>query len=609
MGHPRGAEAHTLAQFARRAGISEGRARALHAAEPVGLPQPDRTDAGGRPLWFAGTIDAWCARTGRTVPADSLWIFRQGEASSPAVELQRGLVELGPHGYRRTMFAIVWDTEHGHLIYLQPVGETGGDHKDWMAAAAAELIEPRWWSSAVVVMPVEEELAYSLPLEPIGYIYRLIADPESESSREGVRRWFRRAASARAGRAEARAEWVSHLPLAEIAAAIGHRIPLWLSDTTTVDNARAALAYGDRTFTIPDTLTAWPAAEHRVQQAERIGLAHDYPAAFAALVTDAAQGLTVVRESHENTPNTGPGWHLVCRPAKPAPPVEIEQLLSTTQPVEDLELVAKDLTELRPLERDLSIDDPRGEVYEYAIERLAQQLRRAERTVARPAGGGGYTALADDQLTAYRAPWTGPVVDTWHRQLTSIDLREALQLRRVQQLVADRHEHHVQRCYRDLDGRYVLIIQLDSGSIWCLAEWPTGLGVVEGWTDETVLAADDSGSAVTLLALTPDGDGLRADPVPLLPDCFRDAFSYGYGGGTPASTYAAILRAAFGEDEGRVGTTRVADLRCPDGELRSQLWDAISTTKGPLRLSWPQVQLWARADRRLAHEQNPGISS
>jgi hypothetical protein len=47
---------HTLSQLARRAGISEGRARALLAAGK--LPRPGRADAGDRPRWPATTIDA-----------------------------------------------------------------------------------------------------------------------------------------------------------------------------------------------------------------------------------------------------------------------------------------------------------------------------------------------------------------------------------------------------------------------------------------------------------------------------------------------------------------------------------------------------------------------
>ena len=63
MAPARSGELHTVAQLARRAGFSEGRGRALLAAGR--LPRPDHEDAGGRPLWRASTIDAWCRRTGR----------------------------------------------------------------------------------------------------------------------------------------------------------------------------------------------------------------------------------------------------------------------------------------------------------------------------------------------------------------------------------------------------------------------------------------------------------------------------------------------------------------------------------------------------------------
>ncbi len=58
MGQPFDRTPHTLAQLARRPGISEGRARALFAETPSGLPRPDRTDADGHPLWWASTMYA-----------------------------------------------------------------------------------------------------------------------------------------------------------------------------------------------------------------------------------------------------------------------------------------------------------------------------------------------------------------------------------------------------------------------------------------------------------------------------------------------------------------------------------------------------------------------
>jgi hypothetical protein len=111
-------------------------------------------------------------------------------------------------------------------------------------------------------------------------------------------------------------------------------------------------------------------------------------------------------------------------------------------------------------------------------------------------------------------------------------------------------------------------------------------------------AGDETASTTTLLALTTTEDGrLRTDPVPL-PSPTRDAF--GYGGG-PSFTYTALLRCALGVSRSQTSTVAKANLGLndEDGPV-SQLWKAISTTTGPLRLSWPQVQLWARADDKRA---------
>ncbi|MFI6031641.1 hypothetical protein [Amycolatopsis magusensis] len=595
LGYPHGTHPHTLAQFARRAGISEGRARAAFADGK--LPRPDRTDADGKPLWFAASIDTWCSRTGRAVAEDSLWLFRAPKATEPAVEILRRVVTVYPRGAERTMFAIVWDTDHGHVIYLQPLGNTGGDHKDWMAVAAAELIEPRWWAEAVVVMPVENGLAYYTKFDPIAYVYKLTADtPDGEEDVSGgVLRWLRRGTRT-ASPARATAQWQTHLPLADIAAAIGRPVPFWITGTTTAENAQRSLAY-TATFTVPDTVTEWPATQDRLERAAADKLAERFPAAFAALAADAATGLAAVRTSHERTPDTGPGWYLVARPARPAPPVELEQLITKATPVENLALAAGELTELRAIERDLDIDDPLGDVYTAAIDALARQLRDIENDEDGP-----YTALAEQDLAIYSAPWEGPVVDSWRRNLVPTDLADARRLRRVQRLLDNGYQRLAREAYRDTDGRYVLVVHLDNGDIWFRAEWPTDLDVLAHWTDETILAGDDSGSVTALLALTPTEDGsLRTDPVPLAPREGYEGFGFGYGGGGPSSTYSALLRVALGvsrEEAGRIA--RAHPGRGLGDGPESQLWTTISTTTGPLRLSWPQVKLWARADRRAA---------
>lgn len=609
MGQPFDRSPHTLAQFARRAGISEGRARALYAATPTGLPRPDRTDADGRPLWWASTIDAWCARTRREVSQDSLWLFRLPAATAPAPELQRGVVTLGRR--RQHCYTIVWDTERGHVIYLQPLDGTGGEHKDQLAVHAAELIEPRWWATAVVVLPMEEGLNYVPDLDhpPLANVYRLTTrSEESDSDADadsgvfgGLRRWFSRAVPDLAGTATARAIWEGQLDLADIATVVGHPIPLWLYDTQTSGNAEQTLSY-NRTFTVPDTVTEWPAAETRLTRAIQAGMPGQFPAAFAALAVDAAEGLTKIRAAHEHTPDTGPGWYLVCRPARPAPPIELEQRITGASVVTDLELVGKELTELRLVEGELDINDPRGDAYAEAITLLEWQLRQAAKN-ARAIGdlNTDYVPVADDRWLCYSAPWGGPVVDAWHKTLTPVDdLDTVLRLRRVRRLVGDYPTDQVRQAYRDGEGRYVLVIGLSSGP-WSLAEWPVSLTATATWTDKTVLAGDDEqGTTTTLLALTPTDDGqMRIDPVPLLPRSDRDAFAYGYGGGTPSTTFRALLRCALGDNPDLTRTHKLA-AHTPDGDTSSQLWRAITTTKGPLRLSWPQVKLWARADKNYA---------
>lgn len=61
----------------------------------------------------------------------------------------------------------------------------------------------------------------------------------------------------------------------------------------------------------------------------------------------------------------------------------------------------------------------------------------------------------------------------------------------------------------------------------------------------------------------------------------------------PSTTYVSLLRCALGDGANFTAISTTA-------RAESQLWKAISTTAGPLRLSWPQIQLWARADRNTA---------
>ncbi|WP_328993676.1 hypothetical protein OG394_04930 [Kribbella sp. NBC_01245] len=69
-----------------------------------------------------------------------------------------------------------------------------------------------------------------------------------------------------------------------------------------------------------------------------------------------------------------------------------------------------------------------------------------------------------------------------------------------------------------------------------------------------------------------------------------------YAGGTPTTTYQSLLRCALGEEAANQAWN-------PDLLLsgQSQLWTAITTTQGPLRLARPHVQRWAKDDLKSAN--------
>lgn len=581
-----------LEQFACRAGISERRARALYEAEPSRLPRPDRTGADGRPLWWASTIDAWCARTRPATDEESVWLLGAPPARFPAVRLRREVVTVGESrgrgpGQEQVLYAIVWDTERGHVIYLQPLGRTR-QHRDWLAVRGAELVTPCWWSTAVVVMPLEESLAITAPLAcgeppPGAYVYRLGGTSGQPT-----------------------AVCVGEVDLAAIGRVLGRRVPVWLSGTTTSRNAEQTRWHDDtqhdQTVTVADAVTDWPSARDRLASAVRAEMMREYPVGFAALAVEAAKCLAETRGAHERRADAGPGWYLACRPAHPVVPTELEAYLAHPAPVTNIRLIRTELAELRAVEAELDHDDPRGEAYAEAARLLARQLRQASDNAGTISGGYDYVPVADDRLVRYSAPWAGPVVDAWRRNLTRIEELGALLARRRIRRLIDPHDHDlVREAYHDGAGRHVLVAALGSHErLWSLAEWPVSPDVVSTWTDATVLAADAGGGEVALMALTPTEDGrMRTDPVPLPPGDAVEAFAYGYGGGTPSVTYRALLRCALGDRPGLGRVLERARRIDEDGAAASRLWQTISTTTGPLRLPWWQVQLWARADFTL----------
>lgn len=633
MGQPWGSELHTLAQFARRAGISEGRARALASTSPSGLPEPDRYDAGSKPLWWSATVDSWCARTGRAVPEDAMWLFTAGQAEAEPVELRREVTAVAGRWPSITLrcFVIVWDTPHGHVVYLQPLdGDSAG-----IGNFALSLLEPRWWNDAVVVVPAGPTW---MPFrdEPVFNIYRLTADPSSARNPAGepsrpftaVRRWLaqltdplpdlpdddpdddpspgpgdqdaeqRRARLAAGGRAE----WVTTLDADQIARPLGTRLPVWIDGTLTEATVRRTLAYRGGTITVPLSDTApygaaeWnPGALDRARSALDHGIDERYPAGWAVLASDTRDGLDALRTADGATPDHGPGWYLAARPALPDVPVNVETRLRDATPATDLTQVAREITELHEQIAELRVGDPLDGVYTEMFDllrlQLGQQLkqlrtRRGPRpTTADDIDTAALEAVLDHTtIVPVSGPWSGPVVEEWQESLCQVaDTEDALRLRRVQNLLAPQAitAEKVNEVYQDPAGRYVVVWTASTDRQHVEVEWPASLDPVAKWTDRTVLAADHEHGATLLFALTPTPDGeMRVDPFPLpRRELGGGAFAYGYPGGTPTSTFNAIARAVLGRD--RTGG--------PEEVWTSPLWNTLSTATGPLRLTWPQV--------------------
>lgn len=138
--------------------------------------------------------------------------------------------------------------------------------------------------------------------------------------------------------AVARAEWFTHVDLADIARVVGRLIPGWLSETISVANAEQTLSIGDRTFT---TVT-----DRRCRRCSR---ARSSSACRATTRPGSPRWQwTPPPKSTASVPRTATPPYLMCRPARPAPPIELEQRITGGRLLTDLELAGKDLIDCAP---------------------------------------------------------------------------------------------------------------------------------------------------------------------------------------------------------------------------------------------------------------------
>ncbi|MEU4575999.1 hypothetical protein [Nonomuraea sp. NPDC023979] len=584
-------EFYTTAQLARRVRVSESRARAWYSDGK--LPPPDGRDADKRPLWAATTIDAWCRRTGRVPADDALWLWRpEAEASRPAPVLFHGITEIKQEGKRYGVHAVLWDTPHGHVVALTPLADEPAPDIDRQPLAAATLIAPVFWPDAIVALQLGAEYGADDEIQMQVFSLEPAHDRNAAAPHEETRNALLGGRSEHpsldaATLVQPTARFHGMVTAEDLARVIGAPVPVWPSGTCTASAIRRAQAArpAAHTLIVPSTADGWQAEQDQLEAAVKHGLAEEFPAAFTVLATDLRDTLERARRERADRPARGTGWYLAAQPALPELPWSAEQFLRTAGQL-SLKQAADDFRRLRSIEPDLPASAAEGAIYERAMLLLRARLR-----VALP-------ELAVDDVEYYAGEWDGPIVELWRQSMTSVDGAAAVltATRRGKRLADHGDLDHLVGLWRDTAGRYVAVFDTDlvGNPPSFIAEWP--YAPPAGWTEQTVIAADENTGAV--LAITPQESGeQRIEPVPFDPGT-GPSFRHGYGGGSPYTLYQALIRAVHGTITAPFNLNDIpfTGHEQHDAPQRSMLWHAIATTKGPLRLPWPQVQQWARQD-------------
>ncbi|GAA2911289.1 hypothetical protein [Actinoplanes cyaneus] len=614
---------YSLAQYARRVGLSEGRARALYShADGSRLATADGTDPDGKPFWYAATIDAWCQQTQRRMPEDARWPYHWPAATAPAPEIERTDVTItSDSGRTARVSVIVWDAPLGHVVYVMRHADQPDLSKETAARAAAYVLQPAFWAEAIVLVP-EPRLFGSAyppgspgnPYESIDAYQLVVPDAGSRPQPAAPTRRLPRflaallddpdpavpAAAADPDRVVAKS--VSYPYAHAIEQVLGRPLPVWFYGTCTAAAVQRMLAYGDTgaTFTVPDTATSWPATCERLTAAVDAGMPQRYPQAFALLAQAVLSTLAGVRRDHASARERGDGWYIVARPADPGWPVALEALTAgAAETPFDAVAAAAELPRIRAEEADLPWDDLYAEALYDTAGVIGARLRTSHPEVV-------FTAD-----TVLRVDTAGPVTDQYLSTLTPLteDEREHPTRRLARLLCAETNidairEHRLldlaqaelEGLYRDQAGRLVARERPAYGddSIELNAEWPTALP--QGWTERTVIAADPHRPAL-VVALTPTSDGdLHVDPLPNPGG--EPGYTWGYSGSGPRTLYQALVRCATGDfNADPDNRSWLADLTDSWHDTTgSPLYHYLVTLDGPLRLSWPQVQQWVRAD-------------
>ncbi|MFF4880218.1 hypothetical protein [Micromonospora sp. NPDC000668] len=615
---------HTLAQFARRARMSAQRLRVLHGERR--LPAPDGVDPDGADVWTTATIDRWLRATGRTVPDDAVWPFGWPDETEPAEVIWSGDIDL-PRGH--TAAVAIFDGAGQPVIYA--VGYVGQDvSRDTIAEAAIARLDPDRRPGAVVVQPFLLDPRSGGPY-PHLELWRMpeqpdpAPDPAPAALPAMLRRFLpqrepvaalRQPVIGRQRRPDA-PEYAGSVFASEVARVLGRPVPLWWAGTTTPEIMRTVrLLDQPRPLPIPDTITEWPTAVARLTAALEHSVHTTYPQAFALLARE-------TRAVHRDVstalthPTTGDGWYLAAAPQPPTWPAVAEQRAAVAAGRDlDPEAAADELDRLAQVEADLPWRP--GDPYGGALRQAILLLR------------GRLAATQPERVYTFCVTYSwpdahGPIHDEYRRHLTRLTPADAHgdperpTRRLVRLLTEDATDaaiaHHqmldgarerLVGLYRDPEGRLVAHLTAGVAGIadHLLVEWPTGMPPA-GWTAQTVIAADETYSGTGLFAVTPGPDGTLLAPQPVPNPGDEPRYTFGYDGNSPAVLYQALVRCALGDWTAATHESWIQQLSAQTDDNRgrphSQLWQQIVTSQGALRLSWADVQQWARDDQQALH--------
>ncbi|MFH9968544.1 hypothetical protein ACH4PR_45860 [Streptomyces mirabilis] len=611
---------YTLAQLARRVGISESYARTL-LAKGGRLPKADGADADRKPWWRPDTIDRWCQDTGRALPEDAAPLYRRPAATAPAPVTFDSDVLLP--GSRRTgeqvpVRVTLYETDHGPVVWVQRYSGLEYDMDRHRAArAAAYVLPPALWRDAVILVPdALSFLEREGEMTPDVDAFRL-APPEDAASEE-LPRWVPKFIKPRPEEPDRSPAEPTTVPVREaglpdvdiVARAVGHDLPLWWRGTCTPDAVRRARTMGEgATFTVADTTTKWPEHRERIVAAYQHKMYDAFPHAWTVLATDTLNAFAEARTTTAKATGRGKGWYAPASPAAPDWPTTVETAVrASAGRTLHSGYAAAELHELREAESTQPWDSPYGEALWEAARSLAGHLVHYSPEDV-------FTAVNREHIGT-----AGPVAQDYRAQLTPLPEKTVAKLRAhptrrlLRLLINDTHlptiKHYgfleqaleeLAHLYTDQAGRWVAEFQpghshIDDAKHPDLAvEWPTGKPPA-GWSEQTVIAGDKSSDGVFALTPTPDG-GLRIDPLPSSGGATE--YTWGYPGTGPGHLYDALTAATLDSWE---DTSQWLNQFAGRRTHASGLWKAIQDTPQhePLRLPWPKVVEWTHADRDAA---------